>query len=247
MDRNARFSLSKAVLSAGISLVPSHSFADLSPPDIINELSILILISILSLLVISGIFLACIKKIVNDKNRLRSELLLREAQADELQEEKQQWLEHEAELRKTNTSLDKQLTAKIETISKVNHDLTKALETLHEQGQSLDSLETAIEFSKHKILIINKHYQVCFASKCFLEFTGLKPSEIKHQPLKRLEKHICLPEMAPNGLSLNDEGLIDTQLKCVDRKGVSHSLKARIALSWSELKEITHYVIIFDN
>ena len=52
--------------------------------------------------------------------------------------------------------------------------------------------------------------------------------------------------MASNGLTLNKEGMIETQLKCLDKQGLTHWLDAKIALSWSELKEIIHYVIIFD-
>lgn len=185
-------------------------------------------------------------KIFKEKNSLRTQIYTLQAQIDEFLEEKQQCLEHEKDMLITHSELEQRLTARTETINKVNHELTKAIETMHQQAQSLNSMVTALENSHNKILIIDKHYRVCFASKSFLEFSGLTLADIKDQPLKRLEKHICLPEMTPNGLTLNKDGLIDTQLKCLDSQGVSHSLKAHIALSWSELKEITHYIIIFD-
>jgi transcriptional regulator with PAS, ATPase and Fis domain len=247
MNRNLRFSLTKLYFSVLISLAAPLGYADIKPNSQNSEMTNLIIISITILLILSGIFLVFIQKIISNKNIVRDKLQKLQTKNDELLNEKHQWLESEVEILNTNVELEKRIVARTETVNKVNHELTKALEALHQQAQTLDSLITALEYSDSKILIIDKHYRVCFASKCFLQFTGLALSDIKDQPLKRLEKHICLPEMASNGLTLNKDGLIDTQLKCLDKQGISHWLDARIALSWSELKEIIHYVIIFDS
>lgn len=246
MNRNVWFSLSKIALCAYFSLATSLSYADLNPDSATNKLTSLTLISISFLLILSGVFLSCVRKLINDRNKLKDSFQKLRAKNDELLEQKHQYLERETEILNTNLELEKRITARTETVNKVNHELTKALETLHLKNQTLNSLSTAIENSNSKILIIDKNYRVCFASRKFLEFSGLVISEIKDQPLKRLEKHICLPEMASNGLTLNKDGMIETQLKCLDRQGLTHWLDAKIALSWSELKEIIHYVIIFD-
>lgn len=247
MNRYFRFCLIKIPLGAYFGLVTPLSYADINQSADTSNLINLAIISIFILLAMSGIFLSCIQKMIKEKNNLRTKLQDLQSKNDDFSEEKQRWLDRETEVLNINLELEKRLTARTETVNKVNHELTKALETLHHQAQTLDSLITALESSNSKILIIDKHYRVCFASKSFLEFTGLTLNDIKDQPLKRLEKHICLPEMATDGLTQNKDGLIDTRLKCLDKHGLSHSLDAHIALSWSDLKEIIHYVIIFDD
>ena len=247
MNQHFRFFLTKIFISAYISLVAPLSYANIDQNINTSDSTSLAILSILILLVLSGIYLFSIQKMINDKNSLRSKLQILQTKNDECLDQKNQWLDRETEILNINSELEKRITARTETVNKVNHELTRALETLHQQAQTLDSLITALDCSHSKILIIDKHYRVCFASKRFLEFTGLSLHNIKDQPLKRLEKHICLPEMASDGLTLNKDGLIDTQLKCLDKQGLSHSLEAHIALSWSELKEIIHYVIIFDD
>lgn len=247
MNRYFRFCLIKIPLGAYFGLVTPLSYADINQSADTSNLINLAIISIFILLAMSGIFLSCIQKMIKEKNNLRTKLQDLQSKNDDFSEEKQRWLDRETEVLNINLELEKRLTARTETVNKVNHELTKALETLHHQAQTLDSLITALESSNSKILIIDKHYRVCFASKSFLEFTGLTLNDLKDQPLKRLEKHICLPEMATDGLTQNKDGLIDTRLKCLDKHGLSHSLDAHIALSWSDLKEIIHYVIIFDD
>lgn len=247
MNRNSRFCLIKTLLCGYFALVTPFSYADINQStDTINLINLAI-ISIFILLTMSGVFLICIQKIIKDKNHLRSNLQDLQSKNENFLDEKHQWLDRETEILNKNLELESRITARTETVNKVNHELTRALETLHHQAQTLDSLITALENSNSKILIIDKHYRVCFASKNFIAFTGLALNDIKDQPLKRLEKHICLPEMATDGLTQNKDGLIDTRLKCLDKHGLSHSLDAHIALSWSDLKEIIHYVIIFDD
>ena len=247
MTRNSRFFQTSIPLCVYISFVTPICYAGIDQSTDTSNLINLVIISIIILIAISGVYLICIQKMINNKNTLRSKLQDLHSKNDEFLDEKHQWLDRETEILNINLELEKRLTARTETVNKVNHELTKALETLNHQAQTLDSLITALESSNSKILIIDKHYRVCFASKNFLEFTGLVLNDIKDQPLKRIEKHICLPEMATDGLTPNKDGLIDTRLKCLDKHGLSHALDARIALSWSDLKEIIHYVIIFDD
>jgi PAS domain-containing protein len=246
MKRRDRFYPSELLLCIFLCLSCASSFADNNPSTETSDLTGVILVSVSFLLVLSGIFLVCLKKLIQERNTLNESFKKLRENNDDLLTQKHQWQETESKIINTNVELEKRLNARTETVNKVNHELTKTLERLHQQDQSLNSLITAVESSHSKILIIDKHYRVCFASRMFLQFSGLYISDIKDQPLKRLEKHICLPEMASNGLTLNKDGLIDTQLKCLDRQGISHWLDARIALSWSDLKEIIHYVIIFD-
>ena len=247
MNRTFRFFNSSLFLSACISLASPFCYADTNQHSETSLITGLTLTSIFILLVLSGIFLICVRKLIIDRNKLKHNCQRLQTKNDEFLDQKHQWLERETEILNHNLALETRLTARTETVNKVNHELTKALEALHQQNQKLNSLTTALENSQSKILIIDKHYQVCYASKPFLAFTGLSIENIKDQPLKRLEKHICLPEMASNGLTLNKDGLIDTQLKCLDKQGLTHWLDASIALSWSELKEILHYVVIFDD
>ncbi len=246
MNRNTGFFIRITPISTFFSLATSLCHASSVSDFETESLTGLTIISILFLLALSGVFLSCIKKLINDRNKLKDSFQQLQTKNDDLLEQKHQWLERESEILNTHADLEKRLTARTETVNKVNHELTKALEKLHQQDQKLSSLITALESSQEKILIIDKHYRVCYASKSFLSFSGLNLTDIKDQPLKRLEKHICLPEMATNGLTLNKDGMIDTQLKCLDNKGLTHWLDAHIALSWSELKEIIHYVIIFE-
>tara|TARA_R110001592_G_scaffold65156_2_gene200070 strand:+ start:10266 stop:11036 length:771 start_codon:yes stop_codon:yes gene_type:complete len=237
---------SELLLCAILCLTPASSYAEANHQTETSDLTGIILVSVSFLLVLSGIFLACLQKLIQERNNLNESFQKLRSNNDDLLIQKHQWQESDVEIINTNIELEKRIIARTETVNKVNHELTKTLERLHLQDQKLNSLITAVENSNSKILIINKHYRVCFASRQFLQFSGLAINDIKDQPLKRLEKHICLPEMASNGLTLNKDGLIDTQLKCLDKQGITHWLDARIALSWSELKEIIHYVIIFD-
>tara|TARA_R110002074_G_scaffold31896_2_gene89055 strand:- start:763 stop:1527 length:765 start_codon:yes stop_codon:yes gene_type:complete len=247
MNRSTRFSITSLLLSIHTSLAVPFSYADINPHTETSQLTGITITSISILLILSGAFLSCVRKLINDKNTLKDNFQKLRTKNDELLDQKHQWLDQETEIHNINLELEKRITARTETVNKVNHELTKTLETIHQQDQKLNALTTAIEYSHSKILIIDKHYQVCYASKHFLSFTGLALGDIQDQPLKRLEKHICLPEMASNGLTLNKEGLIETQLKCLDKQGLTHWLDVHIALSWSELKEILHYVIIFDD
>tara|TARA_R110001592_G_scaffold227724_1_gene484022 strand:+ start:61291 stop:62052 length:762 start_codon:yes stop_codon:yes gene_type:complete len=237
---------SEFLLCLCLCLFSAASFADNKPTIKTSDLTGIIIISISFLLVLSGIFLICVNKLIKDRNKLNEHVQKLRSNNDDLLSQKHQWQETENEIIHTHLELEKRINARTETVNKVNHELTKTLERLHLQDQQLNSLITAIENSNSKILIIDKHYRVCFASRQFLQFSGLALSDIKDQPLKRLEKYICLPEMASNGLTLNKDGQIDTQLKCLDKQGINHWLDARIALSWSDLKEIMHYVIIFE-
>jgi len=241
-----KFYQSELLLCVFLCLSSADTFADKNHPSETSDLTGIILVSVSFLLALSGIFLACLKKLIKDRNILNENYQKLRESNDELLTQKHQWQETEVEIINTNMELEKRINARTETVNKVNHQLTKTLEKSHLQEQELNSLITAVESSNSKILIIDKHYRVCFASRQFLQFSGLAISDIKYQPLKRLEKHICLPEMASNGLTLNKEGMIETQLKCLDKQGLTHWLDAKIALSWSELKEIIHYVIIFD-
>lgn len=232
-----------------LAVISPYSLAEAGTFPTLNEtfnLTGFILGAISFLVILSGIFLLCLKKLILDRNLTNENFKKLRAKHDELLDQKHQWLDKEIELINTNLDLDKRITARTETVNKINHELTKALEKTHDQALRLNSLATAIDNSQQKVLIINKHYHVCFASQAFLRFTGLSLINIQGQPLKLLEKHICLPEMASNGLTLNQNGLIDTQLKCLDNQGKTHWLNAQIALSWSDAKEIVHYVIIFD-
>ena len=248
MNRNSRFSITSICFSfsASLSLAAPLSYAEIQATEQTSQLTGITISSIVILVLFSGIFLSCIRKLVNDRNKLKDHFYQLRTKNDELLDQKHQYLERETEILNRNLELEKRLTARTETVNKVNHELTKALESLHEQNQTINSLTTGLKYTHQKIIIIDKHYRVCFASKQFLDFSGLNLVDIQNQPLKRLEKHICLPEMASNGLTLNKDGLIDTQLKCLDKEGGTHSVGAQIALSWSELKEILHYVIIFD-
>ncbi len=247
MKRRERLYHLELCLCALLCLLPQLSFAEVQLDKETPKLIGTIIISITFLLLLSGIFLIFLKKLIQDRNRLNEHFQNLRSNNDELLIQKHHWQETQAELINTKLELEKRLNARTETVNKVNHELTKTIERAHQQDQTLNSLITAVDNSHSKILIIDKHYRVCFASSAFLAFSGLALTDIKDQPLKRLEKHICLPEMASNGLTLNKDGLIDTQLKCLDKQGLTHWLDARIALSWSELKEILHYVIIFDD
>lgn len=235
------------MLAGGLSGL-SHAHAEANT-SLLNEtfnLTGFILGCITFLILLSGIFLLCVKKIIQDKNRLNEKFQQVRQQNDELLDQKHQWLEKESALISTNSELEKRITARTETVNKINHDLTKSLEHSHNQAQRLNTLSTALNSTQRKVLIIDKHYHICFASQPFLDFTGLSLINIKDQPLKLLEKHVCLPEMATDGLAMNQHGLIDTALKCLDKHGDTHWLNAQIALSWSEQKEICHYVIVFE-
>lgn len=246
MNRTSRFSITSICFGTYLSLATSLSYAETPTTEQTSQLTGLTISSIVILLLFSGVFLSCIRKLINDRNKLKEHFYQLRSKNDELLDQKHQYLERETEILNRNLELDKRLTARTETVNKVNHELTKALESLHLQNQTINSLNTALKFSHQNIIIIDKHYRVCFASQQFLDFTGLNLVDIQNQPLKRLEKHVCLPEMNSNGLTLNKDGLIDTQLKCIDKEGETYSVDARIALSCSELKEILHYVIIFD-
>lgn len=250
MNRIAKFLLYACFSYLFSFMAALNTYAEMSATDPISEtdkLTGLIIFSALFFLSLSAVFFTLLLKLIQSRNKLNENFHKLQTHHDDLLFQKHQWLETETELINTNHDLEKRITARTETVNKINHDLTKSLEQLHQQDQKINSLITALEHSRTKILIIDKHYRVCFASKNFLRFSGLALTDIKDQPLRRLEKHICLPEMASNGLTLNKEGMIDTQLKCLDHSGVTHWLNAQIALSWSDLKEILHYVIIFDD
>ena len=165
---------------------------------------------------------------------------------EELLAQKHRWLEQEANLCQHTDTLEKRLTARTETVNKINHELTKTLEQRQHYQYLFDAQARAVNNSELLLLIVDKHYRICFASQAFLTFTGLHPADIQDKPLKQLEKHICLPEMTSNGLSLNKDGWLNTQLKCRDAQDCMHMLNARISLSWSAQKEIIHYVILID-
>lgn len=247
MNRSTKFDVQSIPLLMLTSLVSPFVLANEPLSEEMFDLTDLTVTSILILLTFSASFLLCVKKLITDRNKLKDQLIRLRDKHDELLDQKHQWQDRETEILNTNLELDKRLTARTETVNKVNHELTHAIEKLHLQEQTLASLSTALAWSKDRILIIDKHYRVCYASNSFLRFSGLSHHEIHNQPLKRLEKYICLPEMASNGLTLNLDGLIDTHLKCLDKQGMTHALDARIALSWSELKEILHYVIILED
>lgn len=163
-----------------------------------------------------------------------------------LLEKKYQWHTQEAELIAQNEQLDRRLTARTETVNKINHDLTETLERNQQLEFLNSSLKTALNHNHALVLIIDKHYCIRLCSQGFLDFTGLHLADVQDKPLRQLEKHLCLPEMASERFSLNKEGWLDTQLKCRDTANTLHVLSARISLTWSEQKEINHYVIIID-
>ena len=169
-------------------------------------------------------------------NRTHEELLAR----------KHHWLAQEAHFYQHIDTLEKRLTARTETVNKINHELTKTLEQRQQYQYLFNAQGRAVNNSELLLLIVDKHYRICFASQAFLTFTGLHLTEIQDKPLRLLEKHICLPEMMSNGLSLNQDGLLNTQLKCRDAQDDMHVFNARISLSWSAQKEIIHYVILID-
>lgn len=163
-----------------------------------------------------------------------------------LLEQKFLWHAQEAKLTEQNQQLERRLNARTETINRINHELTQTLEQLQRYEFLNNSLKFTLNNSDTLVLIIDKHYRVRFCSRAFLDYTGMHVADVQDKPLRQLEQHICLPEMASEGFTLNEQGWLETKLKCRDARNTMHVFNARISLNWSNWKEIVHYVIVID-
>lgn len=220
------------------------SYASDAPALAVSHSSLLIYALLITLL---AIFLALkLHKSFNTKKVHQDKYHSLCSTHDELLTQKHHWKEQEASLHQQIETLEKRLTARTETVNKVNHELTQTLEQRQHYAYLFESQRRVLNSSGQVLLIIDKHYRVCFASQAFLNFTGLLLTDIQDKPIRLLEKHICLPEMANNGLALNEDGWLNTQLKCRDDQDRMHVLNARICLTWSAQKEIVHYVIMIE-
>ena len=155
--------------------------------------------------------------------------------------------EKEDELFQLNKDLEKRIHKRTETINKVNHELTLEIEQRKQRELSLQLLSKAIEHSSSIVLVIDKKHIINYASKAFLKLTGFAENNIFRQPLKVLENKLTLPEISNSDFAPSGDGMIHSELKCIAHDNVTHWLNTSISLLWSESKEISHYVIIFED
>lgn len=162
----------------------------------------------------------------------------------------------EDELHTLNAELEKRIITRTETINQINYELTHEIKQRRDREVSLLLLSKAIESSSSVVLIINKDHLISYASSAFQKLTGSVQMNLEGQPISILEKKLSLPTIPSKALnaqnlSPNDEGLIESELKCIDANGDSHWMKTSISLLKSEedpeQAEISHYVIIFED
>lgn len=155
--------------------------------------------------------------------------------------------EKENELFQLNKNLERHVISRTETISKVNHELTAEVAQRKERELSLLLLSKAIESSHSIVLIIDKQHVIRYASSAFLTLTGLSESAIHNKSIQALEKKLTLPEIPNANFSPNEKGVVESELECIGLDGQVHWLSSSISLLWSDLQEISHYVITFED
>jgi len=155
--------------------------------------------------------------------------------------------EKEDELFQLNRDLEKRIHRRTETINKVNHELTLEIEQRKQRELSLQLLSKAIEHSSSIVLVIDKKHIINYASKAFLKLTGFAEDDIFQQPLKVLENKLTLPDISNSDFAPSGDGMIHSELKCSAHDNVTHWLNTSISLLWNDSKEISHYVIIFED
>ncbi len=210
------------------------------------SLQLVLMLCLLLMTFAIGLLIYFNNKFYKEKVQSEKEYALLSETHDALLSQKHQWLEQEKYLLQHYESLENRLNARTETVNKVNFDLTKTLEHAQNSDYLLTSLHRAINDSALYVIIIDKHYRICFISQALLDFIGLNAVDVQNQPLRQLEKSICLPEMAPSELVLNSKGRFNTSLKCRDKQEKMHVLPASISLTWSTQKEILHYVLLIE-
>jgi len=155
--------------------------------------------------------------------------------------------EKENELFSLNKNLERHVISRTETINKVNHELTSEIEQRKQRELSLLLLSKAIESSRSIVLIIDKQHIIRYASAAFLKLTGLSESETHNQAILALENRLTLPGIPNADFSPNSKGVVESELKCVGVDGEAHWLSTSVSLLWSESREISHYVITFED
>ena len=153
----------------------------------------------------------------------------------------------ESELFNLNKNLERHVISRTETINKVNHELTAEIDQRKQRELSLLLLSKAIESSRSIVLIIDKQHIICYASTAFLKLTGLSESEVHNQAIQALENRLTLPEIPNTDFSPNSKGVVESELTWVGADGQARWLSTSISLLWSESKEISHYVITFED
>ena len=100
MNRNSRFSFTSICFSAYFSLAAPSSYAEIQATEQTSQLTGLTISSIVILVLFSGVFLSCIRKLVNDRNKLKDHFYQLRTKNDELLDQKHQYLERETEILK---------------------------------------------------------------------------------------------------------------------------------------------------
>jgi diguanylate cyclase (GGDEF)-like protein/PAS domain S-box-containing protein len=155
--------------------------------------------------------------------------------------------EKESELFSLNKNLELHVISRTETISKVNHELTAEVAQRKQRELSLLLLSKAIESSRSIVLIIDKQHSICYASTAFLKLTGLSESDTHNQAIQALENRLTLPEIPTADCARNAKGVVESELECIGFDEQAHWLNTSISLLWSEIQEISHYVITFED
>jgi len=166
---------------------------------------------------------------------------------DRLLTSTKQLSEKEIALNTLNHELEQRISTRTESLNRANTELFQEIEHRKERELSLQLLSKAIENSSSAVLIVDSQKIISYASSAFLRLMGLLERELTDQPINILEGKLSLPVLSNTHFQAGSQGATQHDLECMGHEGKNHWLQTTISPLWAEDKEISHFVMVFED